>query len=187
MVQVDDNRALSIIMQRLQPGERLIWHGLPTPWRAAIPHLGILGFMTVWTGFALFTLLLIPGQASATDPPPTVVLLAIPLIFCAVGTATWLWTLKKIADCWRTAYGLTDRRIIIAVGESGSTDSYTGGAIESLKRLGDNRRGTLLFDYRTKGRGYGHNAAFHGIDEPARVEALIYKTLLLKETKGAAI
>jgi hypothetical protein len=187
MVCLDNDEALTAISKRLQPGERLIWHSVPSPWRAAVPYLYSLAFMTFWTGAALY------GASKALERVPDPGLdsllgaLGVPALFVLIGAAAWLWVAKKITDGWRTAYGLTNRRVIIAVGRNGAAKSYSAAALSGMKRTGDEFRGSILFESGLRGWGYGYDhAGLYGIENPARVEALIYETLLPTE-KGAAI
>jgi hypothetical protein len=168
---MEDTGAQSIIMQRLQAGETLIWYGTPSPWRAAAPHLGVLAFMTLWTGLA------VRGVQNAKDP-------GVASLFCIAGAATCVWVLKKILDCWRIAYGLTNRHVIVATGYDGPTESYGAAALSDMVRTGDPCWGSIKFNYGRKGEGTGYKAGLHGIRDPARVEALIYETLLGNK-KGA--
>jgi hypothetical protein len=183
---LDSNEALANISRQLQPGERLIWHGVPNPWRAAVPHLYPLAFMTFWTGGVFF----VAAKALAKGPDPSTQTLfgplAVPVLFFLGGAAMWLWTAKKITDGWRTAYGLTNRRVIVTVGTNGSTKSYSAAALSGMKRTGDEFQGSILFDSGPRARGFGYDhAGLYGVENPARVEALIYETLLPTE-KGAA-
>jgi hypothetical protein len=184
---LDNNEALTLITGRLQPGERLIWYGVPSPWRAAAPYLFPLAFMTFWTGGVLYA----ASNAYAKIPNPSLrdLLgpLAVPVLFGVIGAAAWLWNAKKIADCWRTAYGLTDRRVIIAVGRDGPCQSFGPAALADIERTGNEASGNLRFDRDRLRRGYGFSPGLFGIPGPARVEALIYETLLRKDEKGASI
>ncbi len=180
---MDGNDALNIVTCRLQPGDRLIWHGVPTPWRAAIPYLFPLAFITVWTGFAFFMVSQVAGRGSIIDAQQNFPASTIPVLFCILGCAIWFWIFRRIADCWRTAYALTDRRMIIAAGKNGSTKSLAPLALSDLVRKGDATSGTLLFGHQTFNRPFGYGSydigrGFFGIRDPARVEALIYETLL---------
>jgi hypothetical protein len=111
--------------------------------------------------------------------------------FTFIGTLLWLSVFKNYQDCWRTAYGLTDRRALIAVAQ-GEVKSFTGSALASLSRKGSVDKGTILFDYGpVSRRSSNFRAGFYGIKQPAQVEALIYNTLIkpLREPlrEGAAI
>ena len=184
---MDDGQAFSIISRRLQPGEKLIWHGVPTPLQAAQGELLRLGFMTIWTGIAAFGLYNAIHGANLAKPNSASPVLLVTSIFCIIGTIVLLRTLKSILDCWQIAYGLTDRRIIIAAGESGKTQSFTAGALTELSRSGDDRKGSLLFDQGRKGRSFGYRSGLYGIADPARVESLIYRTLITPNKQGAAV
>ena len=184
---MDSNRAQSIVIRRLQPGERLIWHGAPAPWQAALGPLFILAFMTVWTGFAFFWTAMASVTLKSPDWKPPSAFLSIGGLFCLIGVFGWAGALKAVADCWRTAYGLTDRRVVIAVGDSGKTTSFGAAALSNMERTGGEARGTIRFGFGPSGKSYGYNAGLFGIVDPARVEAAIYETLLWNQTKGAAI
>ncbi len=192
---MNDIEAQSIILSRLQPGEKLVWYGVPSPLRAAAWHLGLLAFITVWTGLAASLFLgaleaIRDGELSADDPR-----FFVPALLFFFGVTYWLWTAKKIADCWHTAYGLTGSRVIIAVGAGGSTESYGAGAFSNMLRTGDSARGSILFAHGApanlaayiaslsqspRANWGGYKAGLYGIPDPCRVERLIYETLLLK-------
>ncbi|MGO8951718.1 MAG: hypothetical protein ACLPWS_05480 [Rhodomicrobium sp.] len=182
---MDDNRALSIVHKRLQPGETLIWYGSPEPAIAARGPLFVLAFLTLWVAFAYgWTALAaglpqIAGNKQVSHPPP-LLFLPFGLLFCALGTVFWLQALKSVTDCWRTAYGLTNRRIIIAMGDAGPTKSFGAQSVGTLLRTGDDLRGSIMFDFGPRGRRShsGYREGLFGICNPARVEALIFQTLL---------
>ncbi len=142
--------------------------------------------MTLWTGLVVRSLpaAILATKVSDWNSLKPGVFMAV--LFSFFGVAGWLWAAKKIADCWRTAYGLTNRRVIIAAGIDGPANSYSAAALSGLVRTGDDCQGSILFDFGSRGRsGYGYNAGLYGIRNPARVEALIYETLL-ENKKGAA-
>jgi hypothetical protein len=186
---VNETRALSIITRRLQPGETLVWHSTPTPLLAARDYFGPLLFLTVIATSIARSPLDALFAIKVSDwhfPNPDV----LPVLLCICLFGLWVWTGKKAADCWRTAYALTDRRIIIAAGMAGPESSYDATALVDMKRTGDELKGSILFNYgwlplwRHQWRGYRNG--LYGIRTPARVEALIYETLL-PGRKGAAI
>jgi hypothetical protein len=187
---VDGRQAFSLISQQLHPGERIIWHGTPTPLIAAREQAFQLVFMTIWTGAVLFGLwnLVVGPKANSSAPFPALLVLG---VMITVGTTSWIRTLRSFTACWNTAYGLTDRRIIIAVGE-GATQSFTAAALGNLSRTGSKKRGSLTFgssaypDYGRPFRWFGLGNGLYGISDPVRVEALVYQTLIMPQREGAA-
>lgn len=180
---VNETEALSIITQRLQPGETLVWYGVPRPLSAAADYFLPLAFLTL--GIIAVARGLTAANASDWHSPNPGVLTV--LLFLL---GLWLWTGKKAADCWRTAYGLTNLRIIIAIGANGPAASYDAAALADMRRTGNEFDGSILFDYgwlplwRCSGlRGY--RSGLYGMRNPGRVEALIYE-ILLDSKKGAA-
>lgn len=182
---MNENESLSIITRRLQPGETLVWYGAPSPMRAARQHLGMLAFMTIWTGLVVRSLPISLRAIQATDWKSVNPAVFLPVLFSLFGAAGWLWAAKKVVDCWRTACGLTNRWVIVAVGVDGPVKSYSAAALSGLVRTGDSYQGSILFDYGQRSRSYGYNAGLYGIRDPARVETLVYETLLGNK-KGAA-
>jgi hypothetical protein len=183
---VDESKALSLIQRRLKPGETLIWHGAPNPWRAAQGPLFQLVFAAIWTGVIFITVV---GYAISSSKKSSLVfpvssLVIFGLLFCFIGTAIWISTLRNLVACWNTAYGLTNHRLVIAIGDKGKTESFSKDSLSSLLRSGDDKQGTLRFDYGRKGRGYGYRNGLYGIKDPARVEALIYQHLIAPKSEG---
>ncbi len=159
--------------------------------------LGALVFMTVWTGFvlyfwvivALFWLGLPPlfgipvriepstidlfGVSFETDSPLVAFIIATAM--CIFGAIIWRIALREVLDCWHMAYGLTEQRIIIAVGEAGETRSFTAKMLSAVERSGG-KTGSVWFDYEQDGESY--RAGFYGIADPERVYSLIRETLI---------
>jgi hypothetical protein len=186
---LDKNRAYQFLQAHLQPGERLVWYDVPSPWRAAAGPLFKLAFMTLWAGFA-YVWTAIAVSFAFINKPPSWVLAPFWLVggaFCFIGTLGWLSSLKNVLNCWHIAYALTDRRVVISVGETGEMKSFTGSALTSLSRTGSSATGTIKFDYGPVGRGSGFRAGFYGIEQPARVEALIYENLIIPQKEGAPL
>jgi hypothetical protein len=91
--------------------------------------------------------------------------------------------LANILDRWKTVYGLTDSRLIIAVGRGGSrgsTRSYGAQDIEPLTWTGGKDWGSVFFGEAWGEGGRRHEAALYGITDPAKVIDLITETLLKK-------
>jgi len=184
---MNENKALSIISRRLQPGELLVWYGAPTPLLAAWDYFGPLLFLTVIITAIARELLdaLLSAKVEDWHFPDAGIL---PVLLCVSLFSLWLWTGKKIASCWWTAYGLTNRRIIIAAGRAGLEASYGAAALADMKRTGSELKGSILFNYgwlpwwRRQWRGF--RDGLYGIRTPARVEALIYETLIKPQIRG---
>jgi hypothetical protein len=85
---MDDIKRLSIIELQLKPGERLIWHSAPNPWRAAAGFFFLLALSFFSAGFIVFAAL--KGQ---TIPK---------FIFFLIlgGAAGCFLALANILDCW---------------------------------------------------------------------------------------
>src|SRR5262249_39325955 len=156
-------------------GERIVWHGVPAPWVAARRMIFLLVFLTVWTGGVLFGLwnLALTQGTKPNAPLFSLIVLGVMVVF---GGVSWLRALRSFAGCWQTAYALTDRRIIIAVGESGDTQSFTAAGLGDISRTGDEQRGSLTFGGNAPNPRFGrgtwldaYSNGFYGISDPARV------------------
>lgn len=181
---MDADRARSIITSRLQPGEKLIWYDSPGPWRAAARHLAGFAFITAWLGFVAAALATKRSWQPDWSSGWLDVAVLIPLFMALLGAVFWLTSLREIYRCWHTAYGLTDRRVIIAVGDKGPTQSFGADAFATMARKGDDDAGHLLFDYGPRGRSTGFRHGLFGIAEPRRVEAAIVQYLLGEVTSS---
>jgi len=191
---LDENQAHILILSRLQPGEQLIWSGSPPPlsavWNGPVLRLlfGLffLGFALFWTWGASHAVLKNGAPASSFFP-------LFGLVFVGFGLYQCLSALWAIAGCWSTAYGVTDRRVIIAIGQNGTTQSLGPASLSRIERKGGPDYGTLTFDLGLQDGRYGRNwnlkpqPAFVQIRDPAKVEALIYTHLLNRKREGAAI
>lgn len=165
-----------------------MWHGKPNPWIAARQYMYTLLFMTVWTGGVLFgawNMLLGPkANANLNAPLPALFILGFMVM---VGAGLWIKALRSFSGCWRTAYAVTDRRVVV-VADGEAARSLSGGALGDISRAGGERQGSLIFGPVSGAGRYspGTNTGFYGIPDPARVEALIYKTLIVPHKGGAA-
>ena len=182
-------RGFSNLSRALQPGERIVWQGTPDPWIAARQFAFPLLFMTLWTGGVLYGLW---NLSHKPDVNPNGV--GFPLIilsfFFAFGAYSWLQALRAVIACWTTGYALTDRRVIIAAGET-AIQSFNTAALGDISRTGNDARGTLRFGsvqnlYGRRSWNFGSSDDLYGIGEPARVEALIYQTLIMPKKEGAS-
>jgi hypothetical protein len=193
---LDENQAHFLIQSRLQPGEQLIWTGSPPPLSAAWngPLLRLL-FALFLLGFALFWTWAASHAAAKNGSSPSQLFPLFGLIFVGAGLYQCLSALRMIAGCWSTAYGVTDRRVIIAVGQNGTTQSLWPASLSRMERKGGQDFGTHSFDQGQQNGRYGYGwtwnwkpqPAFVQIRDPAKVEALIYTHLLNRKREGAAI
>jgi hypothetical protein len=190
MVAMTDVFAHASISDCLQPGEKIIWLDKPDPWTAARQMAFPLVFITFWTAFVLFAAWrFFSFSKQSQDPNFGLIVIAVLLSF---GAFSWYKYVRALLNCWATVYALTDRRIIIASG--GDTQSFTAAALGDLSRTGDARRGSLIFGNSALSALYGQRSwafgypmnGLYGIENPGRVEALIYETLIMPKEKGTA-
>ncbi len=137
----------NIIQSELEPLERLLWSGRPDPKRMARSGLAYVGFAVPFTAFALFW---ISGAAgfkipNFNEPWDFFPLFGIPFLLVGLGMFfSPVWLLLK---AYRTAYGITDKRIlIVAFGRSKSVRSYVPVNKDQLQKIERaNGSGDLLF------------------------------------------
>lgn len=139
--------------------------------------------MTLWMGGMLFA----AWQAFFSPAKPKDVVSVFLIVMIGGGAFGWYRAFRSLLACWAISYALTDRRLIIA--ERGDTQSFTAAALGIMTRTGDARRGSLIFDAantQSYSRGFVHAPGLYGIADPTRVEALIYKTLIMPNKEGVA-
>ncbi len=183
---MDSTEAFSTIAKSLQPGEKIIWQGTPAPWIAARRFVYPLIFIPLWAAgiFLWFQMIW------KTDPrwDGGVSLLALGTLV-AMAAYSWWEALRTVIAYWKTAYTLTDRRVIIAA--DGNIQSFNAATLGDISRTGSGSRGSLTFGSATAYSGLRSwnlrlRNGLYGISDPAQVEALIYQTLNLpqRERKG---
>jgi len=133
----------SQIEHELGDGERLLWSGKP---RQGIVFRSfdvfVIPFSLMWSGFVVFAVV----NALSSDSPPFLVLWLIPFVLAGL----YILFGRFIVDAMRrerTAYGVTDQRVIIISGYfSRRVQSLNLGTLSDLslseKR---NRSGTITF------------------------------------------
>ena len=172
-----------IFLDRLQPGERIVWFGKAGPWAAASRSVLPLAVMTAFMGVAI-----IGGWKAYHSPKQHPGAFEAAVIFAMTGALFWFFALKGFLKCWATAYALTDRRLIIAVGAK--AQSFPAAALVQICRTGNAKQGSLLFGeplfsmYASCFGGVSQIKGLYGIADPTRVEALIYETLIMPKKEG---
>lgn len=165
------------IVGELAPGERVLWRQRAQPGPLARSRLPAVFFMLVWAGFAWsWTSIVVFGMGSLLFAQGlTLPVLLFPLVFLSVGAlfswigATHLWSrIRDLRSAWATHYAVTSQRIIVAAPDW--VTSVEGASLASLARGLASKGGTLTVHS-------SHGALdLIGVDDPARVEALIRTT-----------
>jgi hypothetical protein len=93
----------------LEPGERVLWTGVPAPGRLVLRALALVAFPLLWNSFAL---LLVYGAAKEGG---LLCLCAVP--FLVVGLPLFQAPIDAFRAIGTTFYAVTDRRAILFDGE----------------------------------------------------------------------
>lgn len=135
----------SQIRPYLGPGERLLWTGRPDPdVRFAPVDAFLVPFSVMWGGFAVFW----EATVIADGGPPFFVLWGIPFVLAGLYFIFGRFLYKKRRKR-RTAYALTDRRAIVAVGVRSMSDSPVAGVATSIKHSRDGSHVSITFGQRS--------------------------------------
>jgi hypothetical protein len=94
-----------------------------------------------------------------------------------------LWC-ERASGCDNVLYALTDRRLIIAVGQQ-KPKSFGAEAFQKMRRTGD-RRGTVWLDYGPDSDGSSYRQALFGIPDAERVEQLLRQKFPLVEKQQSS-
>jgi hypothetical protein len=125
----------------LAPGERLLWAGRPDPGVRFAPVDALLvPFSVMWGGFAIFW----EAAVLTEGGPPFFVLWGVPFVLVGLYFVFGRFVYKR----WRkrrTAYGITNTRAIVAIGNSRMIDSPVTGVPTSTKRSRDGRHVSITF------------------------------------------
>ncbi len=149
------------IRSYLQPGERLLWWGLPQ--RGLLftgRDLFMVPFSFVWAGFALSMFV-----TALRAPSPPLPILLVGGLFSAIGL--YVTVGRFLADAWlrrQTSYGLTDRRVLIA--RRGPFANFTALQLDHLPTINLSERGkgrgTIRFGERNYPAGMLRSNSFGG-------------------------
>lgn len=172
---MDDRQAFSIISKYLQPNEKLLWHGAPNPWIAARKFI----FEIIYWITSLIFNLLVLAFAIHDNGGSFVIITGLLVIFVYI---LWLFGIfQAILSCWKKGYGVTDQRLIIAFSNSNSIKSLPGASLAKIFRSGNDNWGTLRCSYYCNDEDDPDFSGFYGVKNPAHVEALIRKNLIVEK------
>lgn len=175
------------ITAELEPGETLLYVGMPTPFRTMRPSLPLAIFAVIWTGFsAIFSILgalsVWQEMTEATVKAP----LGVGLAFFAIGTLFSLIGLAMFAmmfrQLWRaavTAHAVSDRRMLSISGIPFSgIEIIAASQVRSIERRDHaDGRGTLVLGLDAEpgpdGDSTERSAIWHGLPNPRAAEAAI--------------
>lgn len=130
------DRFEALLRQELSPGEHLLWHARAIP-RAKRGSLAIVLFAIPWTAFAVFWTVMaftLPRMGGETGLM-TWLFPAFGLPFIAVGLFMFAKPLLSRIAAGRTAYGVTDQRVIqLMAGKGILSESVPLAKITTLTR-----------------------------------------------------
>jgi hypothetical protein len=174
--------------QQLQPylrsGERLLWSGRPDPAvRFTAKDAFLIPFSLMWGGFALFWEGAVIFGTHGTNR--LFILWGIP--FVAIGLYMMFGRfILKARRKRATAYGITDQRAMVAIGDRSLVDAPVKHTATSIKRTRDGRHVSVTFGaqngvsrvYANTGMDVlafwsGDDAAFYDVAEPERLLAAL--------------
>jgi len=176
----DRQNVPAYLLKQLAPGEKLIWWDRPSVFGFAASRLLAL------VGAGIF-LWLIVGMVMAVrsfdlqnvyKAPGELFYIVVTGVFLFAGITmlpvTLIHALRDLLNSGRAVYGLTDRRLIVAL-EDLTAESYDASALQRISRHG-RRRGTVWFDHDGDGDGSNYRHALICVKDAARVEQLIRQT-----------
>src|SRR5262245_8831815 len=108
--------------RELRPRERLVYAGVPSPWRTALPALSLFVFGLFWTSISGFIEVLFVGLLLGYGPsPPPVprwlagVVSIVGLLFVLVGVVLLASPFDRWRKARRTVHAVTDTRLLTVV------------------------------------------------------------------------
>ena len=183
---MDRIEAEQVATKELDPGERLLWSGVPSARGTAVSALPLTFMGILFTGFAAFW---IASAASATSsfsgdgfPGAIFPLFGVPFLLIGLGMLFGpLWAYRGAKS---TVYAVTDKRVmVITAANTVGVRSFTPDDIGDIVRVeGPDGSGTLRFgaaaNLAVRGGARLSLGVFVGIPEVRRVEQLIRENLL---------
>jgi hypothetical protein len=147
-VQIPDRHKEDELEVYLEPGERILWYGIPKQGILfSRSDIFLIPFSLLWGGFAIFWELMV----FSSDAPLIFVIWGIPFVLIGI----YLIAGRFFVDAHRrkkTIYGITDKRIIIKTGMKGQL--FREGKLAELasikmKTKKDNS-GSIIFSFGRK-------------------------------------
>ena len=182
---MDRYQAEQEVNRQLDPGEGLLWSGVPSPGRVALSALPSTAIGIPFTGFAAFWIAMAftmtsKAKSSPGGPWNLFPLFGLPFLLIGLGMLTaplWAWL-----TAGRTLYAVTNKRALIISSLFGtSVKSYMYAEIRELQRVERaGGSGDLYFASRdvVARRGVTHQRiGFLGIPDVRGVEQLIRSRL----------
>src|SRR2546426_4277893 len=170
---------------QLDPGEGVLWCGMPSPSRLALSAIPAMILGIPFTGFAVFWMYMVFSMMSRSHPPggawSLFPLFGLPFLLIGIGMLTTpLWAFLAAG---RTVYAVTNRRALI-LSRIGATrvKSYTHEDIHELQHVErEDGSGDLYFASRLLQSQNGvtrrERIGFLGIPDVRSVEQLIRSRL----------
>lgn len=174
------------INRQLDPGEGLLWSGVPSPGRMALSALPATAVGIPFTGFAAFwiyTAFTMTSKSTSSPGGPWNLFPLFGLPFLLIGLGMLTAPFWAYLGAGRTLYAVTNRRaLIIANLFSTSVKSFTHSDIHELQRVERaDGSGDLYFasrDVVTRRGGIVHQRiGFLGVSDVRSVEQLIRSRL----------
>jgi len=175
-----------------EPGERLVWVGLPDPKRAVKTEWGAFIFGIPWTAFALFWEVMAIGMGLKTGSWFLIFFVLFGLPFVGIGFAMLSAPFRTMQNVRRMIYAITDKRIIIIErkGAARKIHSYVPRYATDLERVDHaDGSGDLTFAVnfrRDTPRGMSGPVGLYGVPDVRVVERIIREAFFqLKEGQPA--
>jgi hypothetical protein len=171
----------------IEPGERLIWQGRPSIGKFRAHYARKLFGLTFYTLAGLWIVLAGKTREQlfqlASSAFPLSSLIAGLLLACLIGALYGAYhCLRMILNAGNVAYGLTDRRLIIAIG-GWRSQSFGARAFRSIHRSLW-QRGTLWFGWSDRSYTHRYRHALFGVTDVEFVEHLLRQQFTDKKKRN---
>lgn len=153
-----DGGVPSLVSDRLEPGEHLLWWDRPPAGLIFRPaDWFLVPFSVLWACFAFFW----EAKVLDSNAPPLFGLVGVPFVLVGI----YILVGRFVHDAWRrgrTAYGLTDQRVMIVTGSWETKSVYLEGLGEvNLRERGDGT-GSIIFGHEQSPFMRGNLGAWSG-------------------------